>query len=102
MKILVTAATLALVYFLILRPILHTTENITNSTNETIQRSMNSVNKAFDSSNQANPMTQRQITTKLKTKQFGPNAPVVKCINRANQNVDRIERCAKRYGLIPQ
>ncbi len=102
LKILVTAATLALVYFLILKPVLHTTESITKSTNDSIQKSMESVNDAFDTSNNGNVTIQRQITRNLKTEKPGQQSPVIKCIDRAQQDVNRIERCAKKYGLIPQ
>ena len=100
LKILVTAATLALVYFLVLKPVL--TESITNSTNDSIQKSMESVNDAFDTSNNGSVTIQRQITKNLKTEQPGQQSPVIKCINRAQQDVNKIERCAKKYGLIPQ
>jgi len=102
LKILVTAATLALFYFLILKPVLHTTESITNSTNDSIQKSMESVNDAFDTSNNGSVTIQRQITRNLKTEQPSQQSPVIKCINRAQQDVNKIERCAKKYGLIPQ
>ena len=102
LKILVTAATLALVYFLVIKPVLNTTESITNSTNDSIQKSMESVNDAFDTSNNGSVTIQRQITKNLKTEQPGQQSPVIKCINRAQQDVNKIERCAKKYGLIPQ
>jgi hypothetical protein len=106
LKIVVTAATLALVYILVIKPILHTTESISNSTNDTIQKSMESVNHAFDQPNNGfdtsngSVKIQRKITRQLKTTQPGAQTPVIKCIQRANQNVNKVIVCSKKYNLI--
>jgi len=107
LKIAVTAATLALVYILVISPILHTTENISNSTNDTIQKSMQNVNDAFDqpgngfNTSNGSVTIQRKITRQLKTTKPGAGTPVIKCIQRANQNVNKVIACSKRYNLIP-
>jgi len=96
-RIAILAATLALVYFLILKPILATTENITESTNSNVQRAFESVNDAFDGTPQAGTRTEIRIKSKIKGGSGVDHQRLLKCVQKANGNINRIQRCANRF-----
>lgn len=108
-RLAVTVGILAAVYFFIVKPILHTTENTVNSTNHTIEKSFEqagvdtksieaNVNKTIE---EVNKQVQTQVEHSFHVaKAHGGTAKTEKllhCIQRANQNVHKIERCSRRY-----
>jgi F0F1-type ATP synthase membrane subunit b/b' len=95
-RIVIVAATLALVYYFILRPILDTTETVSGGIQDNIEKTLNEVNSAFDQV----PGTGNQAQIKRQINQSsGVNQKrLINCIQRAQQDVDRIQRCAERFG----
>lgn len=96
-RIIVLAATLALVYFLILKPILATTESISDSANFNTQQAIDSVNEAFQGTSQQGSVTQFKIKSRVKKVNGVNQQKLLKCVQNANQDINRIQRCANRY-----
>ena len=106
-RLAVTVGILAAVYFFIVKPILHTTENTVESTNRQIEHSFNqasvdtksieaSVNKQIED---VNKQVQAEVHRSFHVaKVHGNPEKLLHCIQRANGNVHRIERCSKRYS----
>jgi hypothetical protein len=110
-RLAVTVGILAAVYFFIVKPVLHTTEKTVENANKSFEKSFNSpasstpqinikaieakVNKTIENVN-------RQVPTQVKhsfhaSKVNGSPDKLLHCIQQANQNVHRIERCTRRY-----
>jgi uncharacterized protein YoxC len=106
-RLAVTVGILAAVYFFIVKPILHTTEHTVDSTNKAFEKSFHEtsvdtkgieakVNKTIEDVN-------RQVQTEVRrsfhaSKIHGSPEKLLHCIQRANNNVHRIERCSNRYS----
>ena len=96
-----TVGILAAAYFFVVRPALDTTENISRETNQSIQKSfqdsgMGDINKTIDD---VNRRVQREIKKSLRaSKQQGDANKLIGCIQRANNNVNKIQRCSQRFG----
>ena len=90
-KIITTVVILGAVYLFFVKPALDTTENITNSVNESISGSFDDFDDAFEAAQEAGVTIQepgdKQAANKLLT-----------CVQAANQNADKIERCAEKFG----
>ena len=107
----VAVGILAAVYFFIVKPVLHTTEKTVESTNKSFEKSFNNpatntspidtkaieakVNKTIEDVN-------RQVQVEVRrsfhsSKVHGSPEKLLHCIQRANENVHRIERCTRRY-----
>ena len=109
-RLAVTVGILAAVYFFIVKPILHTTENTVNSTNHTIEKSFEqagvNVKSIEEQINKSVEDVNNQVQTQVEhsfhvAKAHGGEAKTEKllhCIQRANSNVHRIERCSKRFS----
>jgi F0F1-type ATP synthase membrane subunit b/b' len=99
-RLLVTVGILAAVYFFIVKPTLSTTEKISNEVNVNVQKGfeqadLRDVNKTIDD---VNRQVQREIKKSLRaSKQQGDADKLIRCIQRANQNVNRIQRCSERF-----
>ncbi|HEY2715387.1 MAG TPA: hypothetical protein VGI73_04125 [Solirubrobacterales bacterium] len=108
-RLLVTVGVLAAVYFLLLRPILDKTGEITKETNQTIQKSFNQsfgkngagledVDKTL---REVNRTVEREIKKSFHfaEKHGGPANPrkLVKCIQRAEGDVHKIQRCTVKF-----
>lgn len=99
-RLLVTVGILAAVYFFVVRPALDTTENISREVNENVQKgfeqpNLTNINKTIDD---VNRQVQREIKQSLRASQQQGNADkLIRCIQRANQNVNRIQRCSERF-----
>lgn len=103
----VTVGILAAVYFFIVKPILHTTEKTVESTNKSIENSFNQasvdtenieakVNKTIED---VNRQVQAEVKRSFHTaKIHGNPEKLLHCIQRANGNVHRIERCSQRFS----
>ncbi|HTU13973.1 MAG TPA: hypothetical protein VMF31_02125 [Solirubrobacterales bacterium] len=98
-RIAVLAATLALVYVFILKPVLNTTENVTKGVNANISSAMEEVNRAFDGSNTTNrKFSQVQIKRSITTTSGRKQQRLLRCVQNSNQDIARIQRCAARFG----
>lgn len=102
-RLLVTVGILAAVYFFLVRPALDTTEKISHETNVNIQKGFGSsdFNGIGDVNRQiqdVNRQVQREIKRSLRqSQQQGHADKLIACIQRANQNVNKIQRCSERF-----
>ena len=96
-RVLVIAATLACVYYFLVRPVLDTTEKVSSGINDNIQRSLDEANQAFEQSNTP-VQTQQSITTTIKNVPTNKLPQLTDCINRNPSSIAHIERCAKRLS----
>jgi hypothetical protein len=89
-RLAVTAGVLFLCYLFIVKPVLKTTDEAIKSTG------LDQIGKTIDGFNKG---LQREIRHSFKvTKQRGANPQkLVRCIESANGNVKRIERCTRRF-----
>ena len=99
-RLLVTVGILAAVYFFIVRPALDTTEKISHEVNVNVQKGFEStdfgeINKTIDD---VNRQVQREVrkSYRASTRQ-GEADKLIRCIQRAHQNVNRIQRCSERF-----
>jgi hypothetical protein len=99
-RLLVAVGILAAAYFFVVRPALDTTEKISHEVNGNIQKGfeqtdLGEINKTIDD---VNRRVQREVRRSLR---HSPNHSaankLVRCIQRAHQDVDRIQRCSERY-----
>lgn len=106
-RLAVTAATILLVYFFILKPILQTTENVSSgfSSSDEIQKAIDSVNEAFagEGADSIRLRIERQLEnagvgTSTETPEARKARRMLKCVQRANGDVDLMQRCARRFG----
>lgn len=99
-RLLVTVGILAAVYFFLLRPALDAGENISRETNQSIQKSFQNsgVNDISATIDEVNRQVEREIKKSLRAseKHGNPNK-LIDCIQRANQNVNKIQRCSERF-----
>jgi len=99
-RLLVTVGILAAVYFFIVKPTLDTTEKISNEVNVNVQKGfqqsdLGDINKTIDD---VNRQVQREIKKSLRaSKQQGNADQLIRCIKRAHQNVNKIQRCSERF-----
>ena len=107
-RLAVTVGILAAVYFFIVKPVLHTTENVSNTVNNSIE----SANKSFEQSfgphsvtskalHKANRQVQIQITRtfhRSSTPAGGNPMKLLHCVQAAHGNVNRIQRCTVRFA----
>ncbi len=99
-RLLVTVGILAAVYFFFVRPALDATEKISHEVNVNVQKGFESanlgeINKTIDNVN-------RQVEIEIKksfhaSKQQGDADKLIRCIQRAHQNVNKIQRCSERF-----
>jgi len=112
-RLVILFATLALVYLFIIKPVLHTTEvgiKSASDFSDNINKSINvQNNEAFkDSMEQMNKsLKQAGVSNGGKTvviKNGKTNVPafdqskLLKCVQNANQDIDRLVKCNERFG----
>jgi hypothetical protein len=107
-RLLVTVGILVAVYFLLVRPALDTTEKISKEANDSFEKSFNhgfgkngagleDVNKTLQ---EVNKTVEREIKKSFHVvESHGVLNPkkLVRCIQRAEGNVHRIQRCTVRF-----
>ena len=93
-RLVVAAGILALCYFFILKPILSTTDDVFDKAFKST--GLDQIGKTIDN---VNKQVEREIRHSFKTtKRRGGNPDkLINCIQRANGNVNRIQRCTRRY-----
>jgi hypothetical protein len=103
LRVVTSVAVLAAVYFFIIKPILHTTEEVTKrvSPGAAIQSADEAIRRANAQSRRAERRALRQaritihkVTTHSSGTAKAPLA-IVHCIQRANGNVNKIEACSE-------
>jgi hypothetical protein len=89
-RLAVTGGILFLAYLFIVKPVLDTT-------NEAFRSS--GLNQVTRSLQDLGPQIERQVKRSFKlTKSQGGNPQrLVRCVKRAHQDIDRIERCTRRF-----
>jgi hypothetical protein len=89
-RLAVTAGVLFLCYLFIVKPVLSTTNNAIESSG------LNQIGKSLQN---LGPQIERQVKRSFKvTKAQGGNPQkLLKCVQRAHQNVEKIERCTRRF-----
>ena len=90
-KIVTTVVILGAVYLFFVKPALDTTENISNSINESISGSFGSFDDAFDEAQDVGVTTPKPSNQKATNK-------LLNCVQAANQDVDKLQRCAEKFG----
>jgi Tfp pilus assembly protein PilO len=96
-RLLVTVGILAAVYFFVVRPALDTTEKISHEVNVNVQKSIKEahIGKTID---EVNRQVQREIKRSIRHAPSHSAADkLLNCIQRAHQNVHKIERCNEKY-----
>jgi hypothetical protein len=102
-RLLVTVGILAAVYFFIVKPTLDTTKDISHEVNVNVQKGFESsdfnaigdVNKQIED---VNRQVQREVRKSLRQSQQQGNADkLIACIQRAHQNVVKIQHCSDRF-----
>jgi Tfp pilus assembly protein PilO len=99
-RLLVTVGIIAAVGFFLVKPALETTEKISHETNVNIQKGfeqtdVSKINKTIDD---VNRRVQREVRKSLRQSPSTKSADkLLRCIQRAHQDVNRIQRCSEKY-----
>ncbi len=104
-RLAVTVGILAAVYFFIVKPVLNTTENVSKSVNDSIQSAHESFEQSFGPHSEtsrtlrkANKQVQIQITRSVHmVKKNGNPQKLLHCVQAANGNVQKMQRCTRRF-----
>jgi F0F1-type ATP synthase membrane subunit b/b' len=99
-RLLVTVGILAAVYFFVVKPTLDTTTKISHEVNVNVQKGFEQANLGeIDKTIQnVNRQVQREIKKSLRQSQHhGAANKLIDCIQRAHQNVNKIQRCNEKY-----
>jgi hypothetical protein len=107
-RLLVTVGILAAVYFFIVRPVLDTTENVSDTVNSSIQSANESFSRSFGPNSEAEKALRRanrrvkvQITRSFhQAKMHGGGDPMkmLHCIQVAAGDVNRMQHCAVKFS----
>ncbi|HEX5988602.1 MAG TPA: hypothetical protein VFY75_00120 [Solirubrobacterales bacterium] len=95
-----TVGILAAVYFFIVKPTLSTTEKISSEVNVNVQKGFEQANlgEIDKTIEDVNRQVQREIKQSFHaSKQQGDADKLIRCIQRAHQNVNKIQRCSERF-----
>jgi Tfp pilus assembly protein PilO len=96
-RLLVTVGILAAVYFFIVKPVLHTTETVSHEVNVNVQQSLKEAHIGKTIQN-VNRQVQREIKRSIRHAPSHTAADkLLTCIQRAHQDVHKIERCNEKY-----
>lgn len=99
-RLLVTVGILVAVYFLLVRPALDTTEKISHEVNVNVHKSFEQggLGEISETIDDVNRQVQREFKRSLRASQRQGDADkLIRCIQRANQNVNKIQRCSEKY-----
>jgi predicted PurR-regulated permease PerM len=98
LRLAVTVGIIAAIYVFAIRPVLDTTNKAIDSANNYSSVNSNIGQQIQRQIRQTNRRIQRQIKQSLK---WTPNQAIqqrlLRCVQRANGNVNRIQRCARRF-----
>ena len=104
LKIVTTVAVLGAAYLFIVKPVLDTTESVSHDLNRSIHSGMSETNQALQQSGVNSQRTQHRVRVQVRktiksnghvdTSGLPPEAArVLKCIQRANGNINKIQAC---------
>jgi hypothetical protein len=93
-RLAVIAGVLGLTYLFIIKPVLHTTSEVTDKAFKA-----SGIDEIGKTINNVNHQVQRQIRHSFHITQKAGGSPrkLIHCIQHANQNVNRIQRCTRRF-----
>jgi hypothetical protein len=104
-RLAVTVGMLAAVYFFIVKPVLHTTENVSNSVNSSIDKSFEQSfgphSETAKALRNANKQVQIQITHAVHTAHHiagGDPIKLLHCVEAAHGDVKRMQHCTIRFA----
>jgi hypothetical protein len=93
LKSITVAAILGATYLFIVRPVLDTTEEVSSNFNDSIGQSLDSTNQQIDKALQQSGATQTVEIPQSSQDSLKEANRLLDCIQRANGNVDKIQRC---------
>jgi hypothetical protein len=101
-RLLVTVGILAAAYFFIVKPVLKTTDNAIDSANQSFERSFHTkgvdITDISGTIDKVNRQVQREIRRSFKAaKHEGNPSRLVKCIQHAKGDVNKIQRCTVKF-----
>ena len=99
-RLLVTVGILAAVYFFLVKPTLDTTKEISHEVNVNVQKGFESANlgEIDKTIEDVNRQVEVEIKRSLRQSQRQGDADkLIACIQRAHQNVNKIQRCSERF-----
>jgi F0F1-type ATP synthase membrane subunit b/b' len=99
-RIAVLAATLALVYYFVIRPVLETTETVSSGITTNIQDSLDQANEAFDDTGLK--FNQARISKRIRAMNTSQQARFARCTQKVNQldpsrRIAGLNRCLDRF-----
>ncbi|HVO54240.1 MAG TPA: hypothetical protein VMT37_07495 [Solirubrobacterales bacterium] len=99
-RLAVTVGILAAVYFFIVKPVLKTADNAVNTTNSTLQHSLE--NSGLDNVSKTLEQVNHQVEVQIQrsfhvAKKQGNPKKLIHCIERAQGNVHKIQRCTVKF-----
>ncbi len=107
-RLAVTVGILAAVYLFIVKPVLHTTENVSNTVNHSIESADRSVENTLGPGSEtarALRRADRQVRVQIsrsfhEAKRVAGGRPMrmLHCIQTAGGNVERMQKCATRFA----
>jgi F0F1-type ATP synthase membrane subunit b/b' len=107
-RLLVTVGILAAAYLFIVKPVLDTTENVSDTVNNSIQSANESFRQSFGPNSEAEKAIHRanrrvkiQITRSFhqaKTHSGGDPTKMLHCIQAAAGDVNKMQRCAVKFS----
>ena len=101
-RLLVTVGILAAAYFFIVKPVLKTTDNAIDSANKSFEKSFGTngvdITDISGTIDQVNKQVEREIRRSFKAaKHEGNPKRLVKCIQHAKGDVQKIQRCTVKF-----
>ena len=103
-RLLVTVGILAAAYLFIVKPVLSTTDHAIDSANKSFEQSfgteldLGDIDKTIENANkQVQIQIQRSFRQAKKKGNKGDPQKLVRCIQRAAGNVNRIQRCTVKF-----
>ena len=99
-RLLVTVGILAAVYVFVVKPALDTTKEISHEANQSFEKSFQNsgLNDISGTIEDVNRQVQIEIRKSFHaSKQQGDADKLIRCIQRAHHNVNRIQRCSERF-----
>lgn len=93
-RVVVVVATLAAVWYFVIRPILETTEKVSTGVSQSIQQSLDNAFKQTSISRSQRTV----IRKKVRSVPGRDMRRLERCVDRAGSNIARINRCATRFS----
>jgi F0F1-type ATP synthase membrane subunit b/b' len=100
-RLAVAVGVLAAVYLFIVKPVMNTTENVSDTINKTTHQAFESANRDFEKAFGPNSQAQKALRkAKHQVHKTAPNSNadrLLRCVQAAHGNVVRMQRCTVRF-----